>query len=232
VSGGIAVLKKSIVKLEGFLKTYQLAFEKVDEKTGAQVELPNENQINALVTLTDNMFETIEQGINKTTEIVQSIRVFSSNSENVFTELNVNEILESILLMLYNKYKGRIEITKAYAPNSTMVGVSANVQQVFMNLLTNAIQAIHGNGNIWIKTIKDESRNKLTVSIKDDGMGIPEAAQKKIFDPFFSTKDVGQGTGLGLYLTYTFVEQHGGEIRLISAEGKGTEFIITLPINR
>lgn len=232
VSGGIAVLKKSIVKLEGFLKTYQLAFDKNDKEIGEQIELPNENQINALVTVTDNMFETIEQGIKKTTEIVQSIRVFSSNSENVFAELNVNEILDSILLMLYNKYKGRIEITKAYALNSKMVGVSANIQQVFMNLLTNAIQAIPGKGNIWIKTEKDESCNKLMVSIKDDGMGISEAAQKKIFDPFFSTKDVGKGTGLGLYLTYTFVEQHGGEIKLSSAEGKGTEFIITLPINR
>ncbi len=232
VSGGIMVLKKSIAKLEGFLLTYQSAVENIEKNVGKQIELPDENQVKALVTVTDNMFETIEQGISKTTEIVQSMKVFSSNSKNIFAELDINETLNSVLLMLYNKYKGRIEVIKDYTSNSKMVGVSVNIQQVFMNILTNAIQAVPEKGNIWIKTDRDESRNKIAVSIKDDGIGIPEAIQKKIFDPFFSTKDVGKGTGLGLYLTYTFVEQHGGKIKVISEEGKGTEFIITLPINR
>jgi signal transduction histidine kinase len=231
VSGGITVLKKTIKKLENHLKNFSSISGGVDDNTKESLSLPDENQINALTKVTDNMFETIEQGINKTTEIVQSIRVFSSNSENTFTELDINETLNSILLMLYNKYKGRIEVVKNYATNSKIIGVSANIQQVFMNLLTNAIQAIPEKGTITITTRKNEPQSELIISIKDDGMGIPVEAQKKIFDPFFSTKDVGKGTGLGLYLTYTFVEQHHGKIKVRSELGKGTEFIITLPVN-
>jgi signal transduction histidine kinase len=232
ISGGIAVLKKSILKLEGYLNTYKKAVDNCDKNTSEQFELPNENQVAALTKVTDNMFETIEQGIKKTTEIVQSIRVFSSSSGNTFAELDINETLDSVLLMLYNKYKGRIEITKEYAPNSKIIGVSANIQQIFMNLLTNAIQAIPEKGTISIVTSRAEQQGELIISIKDNGIGIAEDAQKKIFDPFFSTKDVGKGTGLGLYLTYTFIEQHHGKIKVNSESGKGTEFIITLPITK
>ena len=231
VSGGIAVLKRSITKLEGYLNTYKKAVNNFDKNTLEQFELPNENQVAALTKVTDNMFETIEQGINKTTEIVQSIRVFSSSSENTFIELNINETIDNVLLMLYNKYKGRIDIIKEYDPNSKIIAVSANIQQIFMNLLTNAIQAIPEKGIITITTTRYEHERELIISINDNGIGIPEETQKKIFDPFFSTKDVGKGTGLGLYLTYTFVEQHHGKIEVNSEVGKGTEFIITLPEN-
>ncbi len=231
VSGGIAVLKKTIHKLEAHLKNFSLLAARYDDKAKEDFNLPDENQVASLAKVTENMFKTIEQGINKTTEIVQSIRVFSSNSENVFAELDVNESINSVLLMLYNKYKGKVEIEKDYTPDAKITGVSANIQQIFMNLLTNAIQSIPEKGTIFISTVKNEQKSELSVSIKDTGIGISEENQKKIFDPFFSTKEVGKGTGLGLYLSYTFVEQHHGKITVNSEVGMGTEFIVTLPVN-
>ncbi|MFN2396687.1 MAG: ATP-binding protein [Bacteroidales bacterium] len=230
VNGGIAVLKKTIQKLETHLNNFSSASVHFDAKTKEAFNLPDENTITNLTKVTDTMFGTIEEGIKKTTDIVQSIRIFSSNSENVFAPMDVNESLDSVLLMLYNKYKGRIDIVKEYDANAKIMAIPANIQQVFMNLLVNAIQAIPQKGIIWIETKRKQST--IVITIKDSGKGIPKVIQKKIFDPFFSTKDVGTGTGLGLYLTYNFVKQHHGTIKVNSESGKGAEFVVELPLTQ
>ncbi|TVQ12796.1 MAG: hypothetical protein EA361_10590 [Bacteroidetes bacterium] len=230
VSGGIAVLKKTIQKLEAHLNNFSLAYSNCDQKTKETYNLPDEIAIANITRVTDSMFGTIEEGIKKTTDIVQSIRIFSSSSENVFVQMDINEALDSILLMLYNKYKGRIDIVKDYDTNTKIIAAPANIQQVFMNLLVNAIQAIPQKGIIWIKTQRKQSTIKI--SIKDTGKGIPKVIQKKIYDPFYSTKDIGTGTGLGLYLSYTFVQQHHGTIQVFSESGKGAEFVVELPLTQ
>jgi two-component system, NtrC family, sensor kinase len=97
-----------------------------------------------------------------------------------------------------------------------------------MNLLNNAVQAIDGEGNIWLST--RQKGNWAEIRIQDDGCGIPEKVLKKVFEPFFTTKEVGKGTGLGLSISYGIVKKHGGEIEVESLEGQGTTFIIRLPI--
>jgi signal transduction histidine kinase len=102
------------------------------------------------------------------------------------------------------------------------------LNQVFMNILSNAVSAIKNEGRIWIST--SESNGLVRISIRDNGSGIPEDILPNIFDPFFTTKDVGEGTGLGLSITHGIIEKHKGKIEAISKEGKGTEFIIELPV--
>jgi len=102
-----------------------------------------------------------------------------------------------------------------------------------MNILSNAVQAIKGNGNIWINTKKTLSSTQVemvSISIQDSGLGMSSEVIEKIFDPFFSTKSVGQGTGLGLSITYGIIQNHGGDIVVKSEVGTGTEFIITIPV--
>ena len=99
-----------------------------------------------------------------------------------------------------------------------------------MNLLLNAIQAIEGTGNIWIKTVK--VKNGVEVIIRDDGKGIPKKYHNKIFDPFFSTKPIGKGTGLGLSICYQIIKEHKGKIEFTSKEREGTHFRIELPVGQ
>jgi signal transduction histidine kinase len=106
---------------------------------------------------------------------------------------------------------------------------SGKINQVFMNIIANAIDASTEKGKVIITT-KIENDNAI-ILIEDNGMGMSEETQAKIFDPFFTTKDVGSGTGLGLSITYGIIESHNGKIDVKSEVGKGTEFIITLPIN-
>src|SRR5690606_29604635 len=106
---------------------------------------------------------------------------------------------------------------------------ASQVNQVFMNILSNASQAIGEKGDIWVKSWQDE-RN-VYMSIRDSGPGIPGDVLDKIFDPFFTTKPVGQGTGLGLSISYGIIRKHGGDIRVQTKMGQGTEFIISLPKN-
>jgi signal transduction histidine kinase len=108
-------------------------------------------------------------------------------------------------------------------------GLPGKLNQVFMNILSNSILAIEGEGEIFIRTerIKDQAR----ISIKDSGEGMSDEIQEHIFEPFFTTRAVGQGTGLGLSITYSIIEEHHGSIQVKSAPGLGSEFIISLPLH-
>ena len=106
----------------------------------------------------------------------------------------------------------------------------SQINQVLLNMLTNAAQAMRGSGQILIKSWADTQR--AYISIQDNGQGIPKAIQQRIFDPFFTTKAVGEGTGLGLAISYKIVRQHGGNIRFASEPGRGTRFVISLPLSQ
>jgi len=111
-----------------------------------------------------------------------------------------------------------------------IAGDQAQLQQVILNLISNAIDAIGKDGTVSVKSRADDS--KIRIVIADTGPGIPENMQKKIFDPFFTTKSSGKGTGLGLWISYTIIEKLGGSLSLSSQAGQGAEFTVTLPIVR
>lgn len=174
-----------------------------------------------------------EDGARRTRDIVLGLRNFSRLEAAQIKEIDLHEALDSTLNLLQGEIKGRIEIVKNYGALPKLNCLASQINQVFMNILSNAVQAIKGSGKIWVTTDILKQRGKadmISIHIQDSGKGIPAGEIEKIFDPFFSTKEVGQGTGLGLSITYSIVRSHGGDVQVKSQVGTGTEFTILLPL--
>ena len=125
-------------------------------------------------------------------------------------------------------------VNKNYEPVPKILCFASQINQVVMNILSNALQAIQGNGQIWITILPIKpiagQVGKVQVSIQDSGVGMEPQVLEKIFEPFFTTKGVGQGTGLGLSISYGIIQNHGGEIQVRSQKGIGTEFVVIIPV--
>ena len=162
---------------------------------------------------------------------MQNLRLFSRLDEAEVTKVDLNQGIESTVRLLSKYYlSGRIGLVRDYGEIPLVNCYAAQLNQVWMNLLANAGQAIdHDSGEVRITT-RCEGRTVM-VSISDTGPGISPEQLKKIFDPFFTTKPVGEGTGLGLSITHGIIERHGGKIEVESAPGNGTTFIISLPVD-
>jgi two-component system NtrC family sensor kinase len=175
------------------------------------------------------LIRSCEDGARRTRDIVVGLRSFSRLEEAQIKEVDVRDGLEDTLRLLTGEFKNRIKITKDFAEVPLINCYPSQLNQVFMNILSNAGQAIEGEGEIRIATgVVDADR--IFVSIRDSGKGMSHATIEKIFDPFFTTKSLGRGTGLGLSISYGIVEKHGGEIQVESEPGNGTQFKIILPI--
>lgn len=179
-----------------------------------------------LKTLIDNFTE----GARRINTIVSDLRTFSRMDTDRIADVDIHASLEMSLNLMRNQYKNRIQIHKEYGVIPKIQGYSGKLNQVFMNLLSNAFQAIQGRGDVWIRTRSNDST--VEIEIEDNGIGIPKENLKRIFEPFFSTKPVGQGTGLGLSISYGIIEQHQGKIHVNSAPQKGTSFVVCLPISQ
>ena len=131
---------------------------------------------------------------------------------------------------MQNKIKNKIRIRTEFGDFGEIECYPSKLNQVLLNILTNSIQAIGDTGEIFIQTI--HSGIGIKIIIKDSGVGMTPEVKKQIFDPFFTTKEVGEGTGLGLSISFGIIEQHKGNIDVISEPGKGTEFIISLPLTQ
>ena len=164
-------------------------------------------------------------------DIVKSLRNFARLDEAEFKEADIHTGIDCTLILLNNKIKNKIEVVKNYSYIPMFTCYPNQLNQVFMNLLSNAIDAINEsnvNGTIWISTYSDH--NFVYVKIKDSGMGISHENLERIFDPGFTTKGVGVGTGLGLSIVFKIIEKHKGKIEVESEIAKGTEFKITIPL--
>jgi signal transduction histidine kinase/nitroreductase len=173
--------------------------------------------------------EVTRLACERITGIVRELRTFARLDEADRKIVDLHEGIESTLLLINHLIKGRIEIRRDYAKLPPVECHPNQINQVFMNLLVNACQAIPGEGHITIRTTHDAERKRVTVSISDSGDGIPREVITRIFDPGFTTKGAGVGTGLGLSICYQIVEAHGGEIHVDSEPGAGTTFTIWLP---
>lgn len=174
-----------------------------------------------------------EDGARRTRDIVLGLRNFSRLEAAQLKEIDLHEALDSTLNLLQGEIKSRIEIIKDYGDLPRLTCLASQINQVFMNILSNALQAIKGPGKLWLTTKIVQQRGRpdmISIHIQDSGKGISPDDIEKIFDPFFSTKEVGQGTGLGLSITYSIVQSHGGDIQVKSQVGTGTEFTILLPV--
>ena len=179
-----------------------------------------------------DLIKSCKEGADRAKNIIQDLKSFSRMEEASITDVDVPHEIDTTLNILHNKIKNKAEIHKEYMENPPKIeAFGGQLNQVFMNILDNAVGAIKERGDIWIRINEDKSKNNLIIEIEDNGIGMDEETARKVFNPFFTTKPVGQGTGLGLSITYKIIKNHQGDIRVESQPNLGTKFIITLPIN-
>ena len=177
----------------------------------------------------------IGEGASRTAEIVKGLRIFSRLDEDDLKKADINEGLDSTLIIANNLFSNVVKVEKQYNNLPLIECYPGKLNQVFLNMISNAVYAIkkqHGEkegGLLTIKTYLSDD-NYLAISIADNGTGMDENTRKKLFEPFFTTKDVGEGTGLGMSIAYNTIIKHNGLIEINSELGKGTEFIIKLPL--
>ena len=185
------------------------------------------------------IYENIMKGVDYITKIVRGLRIYSRIEKEELQISDINELIDTSLLILYHKYKERIIIDKRYDNIPKVYCHPAKLSQVFLNVLSNSIDSIdekelNSNGNtdfkITISTKKDEDSNSIIVEFIDNGVGVKEEIRNKIFDPFFTTKEVNKGTGLGLSICAGIIKEHNGLISLDYSNNTETKFRIAIPI--
>jgi signal transduction histidine kinase len=227
VSASINPLKRNFDDVRKLLESYNHLLSESNKKNSAEL-LKKDFDVEQNLLESDNLLQGIEEGSRRTAEIVKGLRNFSRLDAEEMKKVNIHEGIESTLPLLQSKLSQQnIEVIKSFGNIPRIDGYPGQLNQVFMNVLTNAIDAIGTKGKIFITTSKEN--NFVKISVRDTGTGMSEEVKQKIFDPFFTTKEVGKGTGLGLSISYGIIEKHNGRIEVKSEVGKGTEFIILLP---
>jgi signal transduction histidine kinase len=234
VYNGIDTLKISLDDLMEIVNKYNeldqanVNKEEIIEEVKA---LKNDLDYEELIGDINHLVSDIKKGAVRTMEIVKGLRVFSRLDEEERKMASIKDCLESTLILLNNKIKNKITLKTFYDESMPeILCYPGQLNQVFMNIINNAIQAIpeeKKDGEIVIYT--ENLQENVVIRIKDNGVGMSEQVKRRIFEPFFTTKQVGVGTGLGLSITFGIIEKHGGNIFVNSEEGRGTEFVIQLP---
>ena len=171
----------------------------------------------------------MDVGVKRTTDIIQGLSLYARSEKSELEKANIHKIIDSALVNLNNKFKGRIKIEKKYDNSIKKISCyPSQLNQVFINLLGNSMDAIPKKGTITIDTVFEG--DTIAISIRDTGLGIKEDIKDKIYDPFFTTKGIGKGTGLGLSICQGIINNHKGTMTFSSKLNEGTEFVIKLPL--
>ncbi|MGI9304284.1 MAG: DAHL domain-containing protein [Gammaproteobacteria bacterium] len=240
VTSNVSIVKSHLERIASLLGKYKNLFslleapesdaneiaEQLDDVAKVSENLDAEDLCNETTQLLDNS----QYGMLQISKIISNLRDFSRVDRVAVEDYNVNEGLESTLLIAHNLVKNKVEVSKSYNDVPTIRCAPSQINQVFLNLITNAVQSIDGRGQLYLATRANEGF--VEVIVRDSGKGIPKDVVKNIFDPFFTTKKVGEGTGLGLSIAYRIVKQHGGKISVSSVPGKGARFTVSLPIGK
>jgi signal transduction histidine kinase len=169
------------------------------------------------------------EGVVRVTTIIQTLDQFSRETDSYTNTCDVHSIIDNCLFLLKQRFADRIVVKTNFSDELPPIrGNEGRLHQMFFNILFNADQSIENNGEISISTKVDQ--NDILIEIADTGCGIRKDLISKITDPFFTTKEPGEGVGLGLSLVYAIVKEHGGEIKFESEEHKGTTVMLKLPI--
>ena len=233
VANNTTVLGKYIDKIQPILMQCKTLLEKIEH--GEAVEeiadtirtLIKKNNLDFILEDLESLITDSVEGMNRVTDIVAGLKSFSRVDEFETQEIDIHECLESTIKVIWNELKYNCTLKKEFSDLPPLHCHPSQLNQVFMNLIVNAGQAIEEEGTITIKT--QHSQQTIVIEISDTGNGIEPEHIDKLFDPFFTTKPVGTGTGLGLSISYGIVQDHGGRIEVDSTVGVGTTFKISLP---
>ncbi|MCL2932791.1 MAG: AAA family ATPase [Trichodesmium sp. MAG_R03] len=239
IDGNIKYTQEYAENLLYIIQVYQENYPKpVDEV----IDIIEDVDLDFLVADFPKVLNSMQVGANRIKGIVKSLRNFSRLDESAVKNVDIHEGIDSTLMILEStfnatSYELEIQVVKNYGQLPKVKCYPGELNQVFMNIISNAIDALqpmrnknsHSYPQITITT-KIEAKNQVIILIADNGMGMSEAVKKQIFDPFYTTKEVGKGIGLGLAISYQIiVDRHGGKLECISTPGKGTEFMISIP---
>jgi len=208
-----------------FIQAHQGTVERL--LTEIEGKLPPEAGLERQVRKSLDRIGAMKLGLGRIQELVLNLRRFSRLDEGDFQTVNVPESIETVLALLGHKLGTRIDVRRHYNAVPDLYCSPALLNQVVMNIVGNAADAIKGSGGIDIETESNETT--YTIKITDTGPGIPPELQERIFEPFFTTKPVGSGTGLGLAIAYSVVQAHKGSITVTAGPASGASFIITIP---
>ncbi len=240
----IGFIKSNLHVLEDYLQLVNellASFQAVSERVDSDPEsVDYKKDLEGLITLArdndlayvlkDSLASIRESltGAGRVEEIVTNLTDFARTGTDEWSWCDVNELIDSALKLVWNKIKYKLVLEKDYGELPNIHACGGQLNQVFVNIIINAGQAIEGMGTLRISTAK--MGDMVRIDFEDDGPGFKEDDLMRLFDPFFTTKDVDEGTGLGLYISHSLIEGHQGTIQASHASGGGAKFTITLPI--
>jgi predicted ATPase/signal transduction histidine kinase/tRNA A-37 threonylcarbamoyl transferase component Bud32 len=240
IYGNITYAQEYVQDLLNLIQLYQQEYPEPPTNIQEQIE---DIELDFLSEDLVKLLSSMKSGANRISEIVLSLRNFSRLDEAELKKVNIHEGIDSSLLILQHRLQtthnhSEIQLVKEYGDLPKVECYAGQLNQVFMNILANAIDALEDGGTnseqppkIWIRT-KLQDNDRIQISIADNGPGITEKVRNRLFDPFFTTKAVGSGTGLGLSISYQIVvDIHKGQLYCLSEPGLGSEFVIEIPVN-
>lgn len=242
ISANLIHANEYIKKLLKLLQRYQEYYPNPVPELQAEVEV---NELDFMINDLPKLLQSMEFGAERIQKIVLSLRMFSRLDEAEMKKVNIHEGIDSTLMILGHRLQTKlnnpdIQVIKQYGNLPLIECYAAQINQVFMNILINSIDALEEaakNQKMFTPSITIHTEvingDHLTIRIADNGSGIPEDFEHRIFDPFFTTKPVGVGTGMGLAISYQIVtEKHHGSLLCVSKLGSGSEFVITIPLKQ
>jgi len=233
VYGNVDFLGRYLDDLLSLVKLYEQGAPGMSEGLRAEVDRrKDEIEYDFLVDDSHKLIKSIRSGAERTANIVRDLKAFSRTGTGQMQDSDLVAGIETTLNLLAPLTKNRITVQRDFAdPHPKVLCHPGHINQVFMNILTNAAQAIEGEGTIFVRIHPAAGGESVEISVRDTGPGIPDEIRGKVFDPFFTTKDVGEGTGLGLAISESIVRAHGGRILCASEVGKGATFTVILPVH-
>lgn len=239
INNPITYISSSIEGLIGILDDVKLLIETYDNENGVSnsptiAQVKKDIDYNDMLIGFDELTNNIKLGVDRTKEIVDSLRNFSRVDDDNYARIDINQSIKSAIILLGKAHRERISIETDLQKTPPVMCMPGKINQVLLNILVNAVQAIETEGCVKINstTITKKNTEYVKISITDNGKGMSDDTKEKIFEPFFTTKDIGEGTGLGLSITYSIIKKHNGFIEIDSTVQIGTEFSIYIPINK
>jgi len=233
ISSNVQALKRYCEAYVELCKTLQTEFESLPESIGDSLQAVGKKRgVDYVLNDTNLIFSEVESGLIRVQDIVSNLKSFARMKPGERDHADINDAIRSALKILANelKYKCHVETTLQELPP---IYCNLNeVSQVFLNIIHNAAQAIEKEGDILISSCYLDDQSLIQVVIQDSGKGMDDATRSQIFDPFYTNKPLGQGTGLGLSVSHGIIEALGGNIKVTSQEKKGTSFFINLPVEQ